>query len=98
VERVRETRHSARLEAFILDTPDSPARITAHIGITENRSLRRIMDALNPIEWFSWLYGKTGNAGFFVVVLLAVVFVSFLWSKSVDEYKKKRNASSTKSN
>ncbi len=56
------------------------------------------MDALNPIEWCSWLYGKTGNAGFFVVFLLAVVFVSFLWSKGVDKYKKQRDASSTKSN
>jgi len=56
------------------------------------------MDALNPIEWWSWLFGKTGNAGFFVVVLLAVVFVSFLWSKGVHNYKKQRDAGSTKAN
>ena len=56
------------------------------------------MDELNPIEWHSWLHGKTGNAGFFVVFLLAVVFVSFLWSKGVHNYKKQRDAGSTKSN
>jgi membrane protein implicated in regulation of membrane protease activity len=49
------------------------------------------MDELNPIEWHAWLYG-TGNAGFFVVFLLAVVFVSFLWSKGIGNYKKQRDA------
>jgi hypothetical protein len=55
------------------------------------RRWRRIMDWLNPVEWFAWLYGKFFQhnvvAGGFTVVGVFALIGFFVWVRAVDKYK-----------
>src|SRR5712691_11630939 len=52
---------------------------------------RVVMDWFNPIEWFSWLYGKLFQQHFYrgtvVVMVVFAVLGLVLWIRGVDRYK-----------
>src|SRR5712671_702559 len=52
---------------------------------------RKIMDWLNPIEWFSWIYGKVFQQHVYLggrgVVILFAILGLILWVRGVDKYQ-----------
>ena len=54
------------------------------------------MDWLNPVEWFSWLYGKwfQGQSllGFGAVSAIVLLGLGVLWSRGVDRYREQHPA------
>lgn len=66
------------------------------------RGGRKIMEWMNPVEWFAWIYGKVFQGheyvGGTIVVFSFAAFGLLLWVRGVDKYredKKKIEASTS---
>ncbi len=51
-----------------------------------NRKLRDLLSAISPVEWCSWLYGRTGNWGFLMVAAGVLLLTGIVWLRGVDRY------------
>ncbi len=75
--------------------PYEPKRGAAGKGVCimtpDARRWRKIMDWINPVEWFAWIYGKFfqghGVVGGLVVIGFWCVIGLALWIRGVDKYK-----------
>jgi hypothetical protein len=61
--------------------------------MTPNKSAwRKIVEWANPVEWFSYIYGRFFNGhpwlGFVPVAVVVLIFTALAWWRGVDNYNK----------